>query len=92
MVALFPLRTVLVPGLVLPLHIFEPRYRQLTVDLVTGVLPDRQFGVVSIREGWAIDQLQHEGGCVVRFFETVDRRDVWVVERGQRVSLALEAA
>ncbi|WNV89690.1 LON peptidase substrate-binding domain-containing protein [Umezawaea sp. Da 62-37] len=51
---LFPLGTVLLPGASLPLHIFEPRYRQLTVDLVTGVLPDRQFGVVSIREGWEI--------------------------------------
>jgi Lon protease-like protein len=51
---LFPLGTVLMPGASLPLHIFEPRYRQLTVDLVTGVLPDRQFGVVSIREGWAM--------------------------------------
>jgi Lon protease-like protein len=40
------------PGASLPLHIFEPRYRQLTVDLVTGVVPDKQFGVVAVREGW----------------------------------------
>ena len=40
------------PGATLPLHIFEPRYRQLTVDLVTGVVPDKQFGVVAVREGW----------------------------------------
>ncbi|WP_018684525.1 LON peptidase substrate-binding domain-containing protein [Actinokineospora enzanensis] len=46
---LFPLRAVLLPGANLPLHIFEPRYRQLTVDLVTGALPERRFGVVALR-------------------------------------------
>ncbi|GLZ42127.1 LON peptidase substrate-binding domain-containing protein [Actinokineospora sp. NBRC 105648] len=46
---LFPLRAVLLPGANLPLHIFEPRYRQLTVDLVTGALPDRRFGVIALR-------------------------------------------
>ena len=51
---LFPLGTVLVPGLVLPLHIFEPRYRDLVADL--EALPDdqRAFGVVAIREGMEI--------------------------------------
>ena len=52
---LFPLGTVLLPGATLPLHIFEPRYRQLTVDLVTGAIPDREFGVVAVREGWTPD-------------------------------------
>ncbi|MHA6622024.1 LON peptidase substrate-binding domain-containing protein [Pseudonocardia sp. DLS-67] len=52
---LFPLGTVLLPGATLPLHVFEPRYRQLTVDLVTGVVPGREFGVVAVREGWAPD-------------------------------------
>ena len=46
---LFPLRAVLLPGANLPLHIFEPRYRQLTVDLVNGTVPDRQFGVIALR-------------------------------------------
>ena len=53
---LFPLGTVLLPGATLPLHIFEPRYRQLTLDLVTGVVPEREFGVVAVREGWATDE------------------------------------
>jgi hypothetical protein len=48
---LFPLSTVLVPGLVLPLHIFEPRYRQLVSDLEQLPEDDREFGVVAIREG-----------------------------------------
>jgi Lon protease-like protein len=52
---LFPLGTVLLPGATLPLHIFEPRYRQLTIDLVTGAVPDREFGIVAVREGWTPD-------------------------------------
>lgn len=47
---LFPLGTVLFPGLVLPLHIFEDRYRQLVRDLLAGPEPQR-FGVIAIREG-----------------------------------------
>jgi uncharacterized protein len=47
---LFPLGTVLYPGLLLPLHIFEERYRQLVRDLLDGPQP-RQFGVIAIRKG-----------------------------------------
>src|ERR1700739_2353025 len=47
---LFPLGSVLYPGLVLPLHIFEERYRQLVADLMAGPEP-RQFGVIAIRHG-----------------------------------------
>lgn len=39
----------------MPLHIFEPRYRQLTMDLVTDALPGRYFGVVAKKPGWAVD-------------------------------------
>lgn len=48
---LFPLGAVLLPGMSLPLHIFEPRYRQLTTDLVTGAIPGRCFGVIATRQG-----------------------------------------
>ncbi|MCW0216556.1 MAG: LON peptidase substrate-binding domain-containing protein [Pseudonocardia sp.] len=54
-IPLFPLGTVLMPGASLPLHVFEPRYRQLTVDLVTGVVPDKEFGVIAVREGFDPD-------------------------------------
>jgi uncharacterized protein len=47
---LFPLGTVLFPGLVLPLYIFEDRYRQLVADVEAGPKP-RQFGVIAIRQG-----------------------------------------
>jgi hypothetical protein len=49
---LFPLGTVLLPGASLPLHIFEPRYRQMTLDLVTEAVPGRSFGVVATRPGY----------------------------------------
>lgn len=43
---LFPLNVVLFPGTVLPLHIFEPRYRQMVVDCQREGKP---FGVVLAR-------------------------------------------
>jgi Lon protease-like protein len=47
-VPLFPLNTVLFPGGVLPLRIFEPRY----LDMVKRCMRDAgEFGVVLIREG-----------------------------------------
>ena len=67
---LFPLGTVLMPGASLPLHIFEPRYRQLTVDLVTGAVPEKEFGVVAVREGFTPDDDGlaglHGVGCTAR--------------------------
>lgn len=43
---LFPLRTVLFPGALLPLHIFEPRYRELLADLTARPAEDRLFGLL----------------------------------------------
>lgn len=64
---LFPLHTVLLPGVHLPLHIFEPRYRQLVVDLMSGSRRDQEFGVVAIRNALIndVDRLEqvHEIGC-----------------------------
>lgn len=57
-IPLFPLETPLFPGVVLPLNIFEPRYRQLVADL--SALPEgmpRRFGVVAIRQGWEVDRI-----------------------------------
>jgi Lon protease-like protein len=67
--ALFPLgHTVLFPGVVLPLHVFEERYRQLVRTLVAQ--DDRQprrFGVVAIRQGWEVGadavSALHTVGC-----------------------------
>jgi Lon protease-like protein len=63
---LFPLGSVLYPGLVLPLHIFEERYRQLVADLLDGPEP-REFGVIAIRHGreTGIDGVSslYDAGC-----------------------------
>jgi uncharacterized protein len=45
---MFPLSTVLFPGAVIPLHIFEERYRALTKDCLAG---DARFGIVLIERG-----------------------------------------
>lgn len=45
---LFPLHTVLFPGMPLTLHIFEPRYRKMINDALAH---ERRFGVVLIEEG-----------------------------------------
>jgi Lon protease-like protein len=45
---MFPLGSVLVPGMILPLHVFEPRYRALVRDCTAG---DGEFGVVLIERG-----------------------------------------
>jgi Lon protease-like protein len=51
-IPVFPLGTVLFPGLVLPLHIFEDRYRTLVRELVAapGDGP-HEFGVVTLKRG-----------------------------------------
>src|SRR3954467_13931970 len=72
-IPLFPLGSPLFPGVVLPLNIFEPRYRRLVHDLVA--LPtgsDRRFfGVVAIRQGWEVEQVTpaealYDVGCTAR--------------------------
>jgi len=79
---LFPLNSVLVPGLVLPLHIFEPRYRVLVQALMA--LPEgaeRQFGVVAIRAGHEVGtggvRALHTVGC------TADLREVTPYDDGR---------
>lgn len=52
---MFPLNTVLYPGLSVPLHIFEDRYRALVHHLLRIEDPTlRIFGSVAIREGYEI--------------------------------------
>jgi hypothetical protein len=59
---LFPLSSPLFPGLVLPLNIFEERYRALVRDL--RALPEdtpRRFGVVAIKNGQEIAPTGQDG-------------------------------
>ena len=49
-VPLFPLpNLVFFPGTALPLHIFEPRYRQMLLDVYRG---EKLIGMVLLKEGW----------------------------------------
>ncbi|SDF56243.1 hypothetical protein SAMN05660662_2657 [Blastococcus aurantiacus] len=73
LIPLFPLGTPLFPGMVLPLHVFEPRYRRLVLDLLA--IPEeserRFFGVVAIRQGWEVERIApaealYDIGCVAR--------------------------
>lgn len=67
---LFPLGSVLFPGLVLPLHVFEQRYRDLVGDLLALPEEERRFGVVAIREGREVGAdgvtALHEVGCAAQ--------------------------
>jgi hypothetical protein len=69
-IPLFPLGTVLFPGLLLPLHVFERRYRDLVRDLLTAPDEQRRFGVVAIREGREVGadgiRALYPVGCVAR--------------------------
>ena len=53
LLSLFPLpNVVLFPNVFLPLHIFEPRYREMVADALTS---DRMIGMVLLRPGWDRD-------------------------------------
>jgi uncharacterized protein len=75
---LFPLGTVLYPGLALRLNIFEERYRELVRDLLDRPEP-RRFGVIAIRKGRetgvnGISAL-HQIGCTATLREVAEQED-----------------
>ncbi len=82
---LFPLGSVLFPGLVLPLNVFEPRYRSLVQDLVAGAEDleseedVRGFGVVAIKAGHEVGEgnvsALHAVGCVALVREVTETED-----------------
>lgn len=71
---LFPLGTVLFPGLVLPLHVFEERYRIMVRELLELPESERRFGVLTIRQGREVGadgvQALYEIGCVAHVRRT----------------------
>jgi uncharacterized protein len=75
---LFPLGTVLYPGLLLPLNIFEERYRELVRDLLDGPEP-RRFGVIAIRKGreTGVDGISalYQIGCTATVREVAEQDD-----------------
>ena len=60
---LFPLHVVLFPGTVLPLHIFEPRYRRMIADCQRE---DKPFGIVLVKqESELLQEIPHEIGTMI---------------------------
>lgn len=76
---LFPLGLVLFPGLVLPLHVFEERYRVLIRDLLDLPESERRFGVVTIRQGREVGSDGIPGlydvGCVAQLRQVEPQDD-----------------
>ena len=76
---MFPLSAVVFPGMSVPLHVFEDRYRMLVNHLLTVEDPAaRVFGTVAIREGYEVGdhgaQSVYRMGCILQLTE-VDRRE-----------------
>jgi uncharacterized protein len=71
---MFPLGNVLVPTAVLPLHVFEDRYRVLTRDCLAG---DGEFGVVLIERGSEVGggDVRSDVGTVARIVEAAELDD-----------------
>jgi Lon protease-like protein len=71
---MFPLGSVLVPSMVLPLHVFEPRYRQLVRDCLDGT---PEFGVVLISRGSEVGggDVRTDVGTVARMVEAGEMPD-----------------
>lgn len=71
---LFPLPLVLYPGVPLPLHVFEPRYRQMLKDVRAG---NQLFGVSYFDPSESDEQIPPTGhvGCVAELVETQEQPD-----------------
>ena len=89
---IFPLNTVVFPGVTLPLHVFEDRYRALVHHLLT--IPDksmRLFGIVAIREGYEVGDSENRRGVqsLHRVGTLVQLTEVERYDDGQLKSVAV---
>ena len=95
LIRLFPLpNLVLFPGAVQPLHIFEPRYRQMTADALAG---DRLIALVLPTPGWEKEYAErptiHSVACVGRIVgeqRLVDGRFNLLLQGTKRVRIVEE--
>ncbi len=75
-IPLFPLPgVVLLPGTILPLHIFEPRYRAMVADALEG---NRMIGMAMLRQGWESAEANsavHEVGGAGEIIESEELED-----------------
>lgn len=77
---MFPLNTVVFPGVRIPLRVFEDRYRALVRHLLAIDDPDqRMFGSVGIREGYEVgdhgSQSLYRIGCRLRLTTATNHPD-----------------
>lgn len=72
---MFPLGSVLVPSMVLPLHLFEDRYRTMIRDVLES--EDRSFGVVLIERGHEVggQDVRSDVGTLARVVEAEQTPD-----------------
>ena len=72
---MFPLQSAQLPGDVLPLRIFEPRYAAMIRDCLAGDEP--VFGVVLISRGWEVGggDVRSDVGTLAHIAECVDTGD-----------------
>lgn len=78
-IPLFPLGLVLLPGMSLPLHIFEERYKQLIAECLQESAP---FGIV-----WFDGQTIRSVGCTARVINVLHRYEdgrMDILTRGER--------
>jgi Lon protease-like protein len=64
---LFPLGLVMLPGELVPLHIFEERYKQMIGECLDE---DREFGIL-----WMADDELKEVGCAARITRVLEKFD-----------------
>ena len=86
---MFPLSAVLFPHASMPLHVFEPRYRELMRDCLAG---DARFGIVLIERGSEVgggDERSTLGtrGVITKSVELPDGRWVLQVEGEARIEV-----
>jgi Lon protease-like protein len=82
---LFPLDIVALPGELIPLHIFEERYKTMMNDCLRD---EREFGIV-----WLSEDGLREMGCAVRIEKVLERLDdgrMNLLARGTRPIRVLE--
>jgi Lon protease-like protein len=82
---LFPLGLVALPGELIPLHIFEERYKTMMNECLQG---EREFGIL-----WLSDEGLRENGCaceIDRVLERLDDGRMNILTRGTRPFRVLE--
>ncbi len=87
---MFPLGSVLLPSMLMPLHVFEPRYRAMVDDVLAA--PEPEFGVVLIDRGSEVGggDVRTGVGCVAHLVEagrTEDGRWALVAAGVRRIAV-----